>query len=71
KLLLVGVISENPIHRMRKFSYSIKNQYFYFNPEPDFILQSDDLIVVFGRDVGIDYFHDQIEKSRLKMRRNK
>lgn len=70
KLLLVGVISENPIHRIRKNSYSIKDQYFYFNPESDFILQEGDLLVVFGRDVAIEYFHDQIEKSRLKIRRH-
>jgi uncharacterized protein with PhoU and TrkA domain len=67
----VGVISENPIHRMRKNSYSINNQYFYFNPELDFVLQPNDLLVVFGRDVAIEHFHDQIEKRQLIKRPRK
>ncbi len=66
KLLLVGIISKNPVHRARNYSYSIKNQCFYFNPDTDFVLQAGDLIVVFGRDVAIDYFRDQIKKSHLK-----
>jgi voltage-gated potassium channel len=66
KLMLVGVISANPVHRKHKNSYKVKNQHFYFNPEPYFVLRPSDLLVVLGRDVGIDYFRDQIEKSRLK-----
>jgi voltage-gated potassium channel len=66
KLMLVGVISANPVHRKHKNSYKVKNQHFYFNPEPYFVLREDDLLVVLGREVGIDYFRDQIEKSRLK-----
>jgi voltage-gated potassium channel len=66
KLMLVGVISANPVHRKHKNSYKLKNQHFYFNPEPYFVLRAGDLLVVLGRDVAIDYFRDQIEKSRLK-----
>ena len=66
KLMLVGVISANPVHRKHKNSYKVKNQHFYFNPEPYFVLRQEDLLVVLGRDVGIEYFRDQIEKSRLK-----
>ena len=66
KLMLVGVISANPVHRKHKNSYKLKNQHFYFNPEPYFVLRAGDLLVVLGREVGIDYFRDQIEKSRLK-----
>jgi voltage-gated potassium channel len=66
KLMLVGVISANPVHRKHKNSYKLKNQHFYFNPEPYFVLRGDDLLVVLGREVGIDYFRDQIEKSRIK-----
>ena len=66
KLMLVGVISANPVHRKHKNSYKVKNQHFYFNPEQFFVLRADDLLVVLGRDVAIDYFRDQIEKSRLK-----
>jgi voltage-gated potassium channel len=66
KLMLVGVISANPVHRKHKNSYALKNRHFYFNPEHYFELQEDDLLVVLGRDYGIDYFRDQIGKSRLK-----
>ena len=66
KLMLVGVISANPVHLKHKNSYKVKNQHFYFNPEQFFVLRADDLLVVLGRDVAIDYFRDQIEKSRLK-----
>ena len=66
KLMLVGVISANPVHRKHKNSYKLKNQHFYFNPEQYFVLQAGDLLVVLGREVGIDYFRDQIEQSRLK-----
>lgn len=66
KLMLVGVISANPVHRKHRNSYKLKNEHFYFNPEPYFELQAGDLLVVLGREIGIDYFRDQIEKSRLK-----
>lgn len=69
KLLLLGIISTNPVHQKHKNSYSIKNQHFYFNPEPHFVLRDGDLPVVIGREYAIDYFSDQIEKSRLKNRR--
>lgn len=66
KLMLVGVISSNPVHRKHKNSYKLKNEHFYFNPEPYFVLRPGDLLVVLGREIAIDYFRDQIEKSRLK-----
>jgi len=66
KLMLVGVISANPEHRKHKNSYQVKNQHFYFNPEQYFVLRAGDLLVVLGREYGIDYFRDQIEQSRLK-----
>ncbi|MDD1625418.1 MAG: NAD-binding protein, partial [Methylococcaceae bacterium] len=68
KLMLVGVISSNPVHRKHKNSYKVKNQHFYFNPEPYFVLRAEDLLVVLGRDVGINYFRDQIEKKPIKKR---
>jgi len=66
KLMLVGVVSANPVHRKHKNSYKLKNQHFYFNPDPYFVLRAEDLLVVLGREIGIDYFRDLIEKSRLK-----
>jgi voltage-gated potassium channel len=69
--MLVGIISANPEHRKHKNSYKVKNQHFYFNPEQYFVLRAGDLLVVLGREVGIDYFRDQIEKSRSKSGRRR
>ncbi len=66
KLMLVGVVSTNPVHQKHKNSYKLKNQHFYFNPESYFVLRAGDMLVVLGREVGIAYFREQIEKSRLK-----
>ncbi|MFA5983748.1 MAG: potassium channel protein [Methylococcaceae bacterium] len=66
KLMLVGIISNNPLHHLHKNSYPVNNQCFYFNPEVNFELQPGDILVVLGRKLGIDFFRDQIEKSRLK-----
>ena len=63
KLILLGVISTNPEHHIHKNSYAIKNQYFYFNPPNHFVLRANDLLVVLGRKMSIDYFRGQIEKS--------
>ena len=71
KLMLVGVISTNPVHRKHKNSYKLKNEHFYFNPERYFVLRAGDLLVVLGREIGIDYFRTQIENSRLKAGRKK
>jgi voltage-gated potassium channel len=66
KLMLLGIVSANPTHQKHKNSYPVKNQYFYFNPAPHFVLREGDLLVVIGREYAIDYFRDQVEKSRLK-----
>jgi len=68
KLLLIGVISSNAIHSKHKNRYPVKNQHFYFNPDPNFILRDGDLLLLLGKPVGIDYFRDQIAKSRLHHR---
>ena len=69
-LMLLGVISNNPVHQKRRSRYQVRNQHFYFNPEADFELQGDDIVVVVGRQYSIDFFKDQIEKSRLQMRKS-
>lgn len=65
KLLLIGVISSNAMHVRSKNRYQLKNQHFYFNPEPHFILREGDLLVLLGKPVSIDYFRSQLAKSRL------
>ncbi|MGD0958717.1 MAG: NAD-binding protein [Methylomonas sp.] len=65
KLTLLGVISTNPVHLKHRNKYKVKQQHFYFNPEPEFILRHEDILVVFGRKLSIDHFRDQVEKYRL------
>jgi hypothetical protein len=65
KLILFGVISANPEHRIHKNSYQIKSQHFYFNPPAHFLLRAGDLLVVLGRIMSIEHFNSQIEKSGI------
>ncbi|MCF6252050.1 MAG: NAD-binding protein [Methylococcaceae bacterium] len=67
KLMLVGVISTNQKHRKHRNRYKVKNQHFYFNPEQNFELQEQDILVVLGRKYSIEYFQDQIKKSSLNI----
>ncbi len=69
KLALVGVISSNPLHLKHRNKYPLKQQHFYFNPEDHFFLQTNDILVVLGREYSIDHFRDQIEQSRLLNRK--
>jgi voltage-gated potassium channel len=66
KLRLVGVISSETKHRKHRNRYQVKHQHFFFNPEKHFVCKKNDILVVLGRDLSIEYFRDQIEKSRLK-----
>ena len=66
KLMLIGVVSANPTHRKHKNSYALKNQHFYFKPPSFFVLQTNDLLVVLGREIGIAYFREQLKNSRPK-----
>ncbi len=66
KLKLIGIISANPVHLKHKNAYKVKNEHFYFNPAPHFILQAKDILVIIGREYSIGYFRDQLEKSGLK-----
>lgn len=66
KLMLVGVISDNPLNHSHKNSYPVKNQCFYFNPEAHFVLRASDLLVVMGREYSINHLREQIKQSRFK-----
>lgn len=65
KLTLLGVISTNPVHLKHKNKYQVKQQHFYFNPDPKFILRHEDILVVFGRKYGVDHFRDRVEQHSL------
>jgi voltage-gated potassium channel len=69
KLTLLGVISANPIHLKHKNKYQVRQQHFYFNPEPKFILRYEDILVLLGRKYSIDHFRDQVEQYRLLKRK--
>ena len=71
KLTLLGVISANPVHLKHRNKYQVKEQHFYFNPDPQFILREEDILVVFGRKYSIDHLRDQVEQHRLLSRKKK
>lgn len=66
KLILIGVVSSNPLHQIHKNRYRISHQHFYFNPEPHFALQAGDLLVLLGRDISIDHFRAAIRQSQTQ-----
>ncbi|KJV05636.1 potassium channel protein [Methylocucumis oryzae] len=65
KLILIGVISANPIHSQHKYRYQVSHRHFYFNPDLNFVLQAGDLLLLLGREVSIEYFRDQLRLSGL------
>jgi voltage-gated potassium channel len=70
KLNLVGIISCNEVHQKHRNRYHVKHQHFYFNPEKHFVCRKDDILVVLGREMSIEYFREQIKKSKLKHIKN-
>ena len=66
KLTLLGVISANPSHRKHRNQYKMPGQRFYFNPEADFILRKNDVLVLLGREYSIEHLKNQLEKSHLQ-----
>ncbi len=65
KIILLGVISANPIHLKHKNKYRVKQQHFYFNPEPHFVLRQDDMLVLLGHKYSIEHFRNHVEQKRL------
>jgi voltage-gated potassium channel len=65
KMSLLGVISANPIHLKHKNKYQVKQQHFYFNPEPHFVLRQNDMLVILGRKYSIEHFRNHLEQQRL------
>jgi voltage-gated potassium channel len=69
RLVLIGVVSSNQLHLKHRNRYQLKHQHFYFNPASNFLLQAQDILVVMGREYSVDHFRDQIEQSRLLVRK--
>ena len=66
KTRLIGIVSDNPVHAKRRNRYKLHQQHFYFNPEPNFTLYEDDILVLLGRQLSLEHLQDLIETSRLK-----
>lgn len=66
KIKLIGIISSNTTHLKHKNAYKVKNEHFYFNPDPQFILRAKDILVVLGREYSIENLRNQLEKSGLQ-----
>ncbi len=64
KLILIGVLK---IHQAKLFTHNIEfmDRYFYFNPEPEIMLEAGDVLLVIGDNRSIDYFKFRLQKSRL------
>ncbi|ASF47201.1 NAD-binding protein [Methylovulum psychrotolerans] len=65
KLVLLGIVSDNPAHNQHKNRYQVSHQHFYFNPPAHFVLHSGDVLVLLGRDVSIGHLRQQIARSRF------
>ncbi|NOR81815.1 MAG: potassium channel protein, partial [Methyloprofundus sp.] len=59
-------VSDNPVHAKRRNRYKLHQQHFYFNPESNFTLYEDDILVLLGRQLSLEHLQDLIETSRLK-----
>ncbi|WP_428353382.1 NAD-binding protein [Methyloprofundus sp.] len=71
KARLIGVVSKNTDHAKRRNRYKLRNQHFYFNPDPGFILCAGDILVLIGRHLSIEYLHDLIATSCLQKKLEK
>jgi len=64
KLILIGILK---INKAKLFSHNIEfmNRYFYFNPEPEIMLEAGDVLLVIGDIRSINYFKFRLQKSSL------
>ena len=69
KLLLFGVVSGAERDTGNRPVYDLRHQRFYFNPEPDFALHCNDVLLVFGHEVSVHHFRQQLERGSHPGRR--
>ncbi len=67
KIILLGVVRVFKAGQSRK---NIKRK-FYFNPDEDFVLKTDDILVIIGYSISIAHFKSKVVESSLKNARKK
>jgi voltage-gated potassium channel len=68
QLILIGVISSSIVHHRKHHNrYQVAKQHFYFNPEKNFECQKNDILLVLGNDLSINYLRQQIKQSGAKL----
>jgi len=66
KLLLFGVITkESREVEPYKKAFTLKLNHFYFNPDPEFTLQSGDIVLVIGHQFNIIHLKDKLALGKL------
>ena len=61
KLILLGIIRIDEEQKLPDKRYR-----FYFNPGPDFIIETGDILIIMGYSVSISYFKSRVVESSLK-----
>jgi voltage-gated potassium channel len=72
KLILFGVVS--PVDREvddSRTAYGMGARRLYFNPQQDFELHANDIIMVFGHELSIVHFKDSQERGTLPLKEEK
>jgi voltage-gated potassium channel len=66
KLIPFGVIRQGRCSSAAGAAcYSLRDRSFYFNPGDDFIIEAEDLLVLFGHEYSVVHFRDCLEGGRL------
>jgi voltage-gated potassium channel len=64
KLILIGVVKTKKSNLM-SHTLEILNNYFYFNPDAELVLEKGDVLIVIGDVRSINYFKNDVQKSSL------
>ena len=64
KLILFGVLSaRSDVSDAASHSYAVRSRRFFFNPAPEFRLQKDDLLIVFGHDLSVQRYKELLTRA--------
>ncbi len=64
KLILFGVVSARGGESSHApHAYTLGEQQFFFNPRPEFVLEHNDLIMVFGHDLSVSHFKEWVAEQ--------